>query len=307
MCVCRVCVCVCARARLCVRVCAGVRARAKLMSYFCSPPSPPRRVTARGEIPSPLSVERLAANAAGTNIDNTYPFYIGQPPYSVLNEPPAPVILSDFRVYPTEQLEQGAVVARIGATRGNFSTAKLAPLLARRPDQAADRLVDALALLSAAVGTSLKASFPAQQLFGLLVPLVFPYATPTGCVQPVPVEVRVAASRILRLSLSPAALPVADAAVNAALRLPSLFDAVISELQSSVGVWGVPALAYLGQKGGGVVPPARPAAQHSVGLTAETLALARLLTAQVCVCVCVCVCVVCAVRVGLLLLLWLRS
>ncbi len=83
------------------------------------------RFTARGEVPRPLDIERIASDAQNEFLPNDSPFYFGRPPLSVFAEPAAPVVLADVRVHPTQQVTAGNLAARLAQTKAAFSTAML--------------------------------------------------------------------------------------------------------------------------------------------------------------------------------------
>ncbi len=148
-------------------------------------------------------------------VDNDWPFFFGSAPFWAADEAPAPCALSDFRVVGRAALDGSAIAARVAATRAQFSTGMLGALLAVRPDQSADHVLDALALSASCAPASLPVQLAlcAKDTLRLLLPLVFTaQGGKQGGVsvpQLAPLSLRLGATRVLQQLL-----PSAPAAVD---------------------------------------------------------------------------------------------
>jgi hypothetical protein len=146
-------------------------------------------------------------------IYNDAPIFIGSPPVWASHEPPAPVVLSDVYVVGSRQLSVAELSRRFDCGRSLFSTAMLKPLLARRPDQSTDRMVDTLALAASAASVfrPLRQAVCTPRLLRTIVHGMLSGAVVDGVYTlhvrtPVALALRIAASRLLRVVLDSVSL-----------------------------------------------------------------------------------------------------
>ena len=254
---------------------------------------PGRRFTARAEIPSPLPLERLVSDPESKFIDNVSPFYFGRPPFSVLSEAGAPVVLSDFRVFPARKLGASDVLARLTSTHMNFNTAKLTQLLSKRPDQSSGALLDVLSLC-ALPSSALRQALPQHQLLDVVLPAVFQgVGQSAGCVDLYSLETRVAACRVLRQIVQHSqSTYTLDAATQKHTGYETVATALFAALTGALQLWAAADAAEQATKAAlsdGVVltadarlPAAKPSAAHTLGIAQELIDVARILLAKVC-------------------------